>query len=173
MVDISSLDKYIDKSDTDITCFIDSEIKSVGLDCYLDYQFRRLNCANVYPNGLRAIQTIDYPYRKNITETIYIIQHYVEECKRDEYLIRLLRLHEDNLEYEQLNPPIVYKQKITKSKDKIKSDDTIEDKPKHIRKKSNATEKKVSKQTVAERKLAAKVAKLNNLSLVIKPTKKL
>lgn len=173
MVDISSLDKYIDKSDTDISRFIDSEIRSVGLNRYLDYQFRRLNCSNVYPYGLRAIQTIDYPYRRNITETIYIIQHYVEECKRDEYLIKLLRLHEANLKYEQLNPPIVYKQKITKSNDKVKNNDTIENILKHTRKKSTATKEKVSKQTAAERKLAAKVAKLNNLSLVIKPVKKL
>lgn len=172
MVDISSLDKYIDKSDTDISRFIDSEIKSVGLDCYLDYQFRRLNCSNVYPNGLRAIQTIDYSYRRNIAETVYLIQHYVEECKRDEYLIKLLRLHEDNLEYEQLNPPIVYKQKITKNKDKTKDDNAIEAKLKHTRKKSTTTKEKGSKQTAAERKLAAKVAKLNNLSLVIKPVKK-
>jgi hypothetical protein len=171
MVDISSLDNYIDKSDTDITRFVDSEIKSVGLDCYLDYQFRRLNCTNVYPNGMRAIQTIDHPYRVNITETVYIIQNYVEECKRDEYFIKLLMLHQSNLEYEKQNPPIVYKQKVTKSKTKTKADDIIEDKPKRTRKKSTTTKEKVPKQTAAERKLAAKVAKLNNLSLVIKPAK--
>ncbi len=171
MVDISSLDNYIDKSDTDILRFADNEVKSVGLDCYLDYQFRRLNCANVYPNGLRAIQTIDYPYRVNITETIYILQHYVEEYKRDEYLIKLLRLHEANLEHERLNPPVVYKQKVTKNKTKTKTDDIIEDKSKRTKNKSTTSKEKVPKQTAAERKLAAKVAKLNNLSLVIKPTK--
>ena len=118
MVDISPLNNYIDKSNTFISNFVDSEIKSVGLDCYLDYQFRRLNCANIYPNGMRAIQTIDHSYKINITETVYIIQNYIEECKRDEYFIKLLMLHQNNLEYEKQNPPIVYKQYVTNSKTK-------------------------------------------------------
>lgn len=171
MVDISPLNNYIDKSDTFISNFVDSEIKSVGLDCYLDYQFRRLNCTNIYPNGMRAIQTIDHSYRVNITETVYLIQNYVEECKRDEYLIKLLMLHQNNLEYEKQNPPIVYKQTITKSRTKTKSNNVTEDKPKSTRKKSTATKEKVPKQSAAERKLAAKVAKLNTLSFNIKPAK--
>lgn len=171
MVDISPLNDYMDKSNTFISNFVDSEIKSVGLDCYLDYQFRRLNCANVYPNGMRAIQTIDHSYRVNIAETVYLIQNYVEECKRDEYFIKLLMLHQSNLEYEKQNPPIVYKQKVTKSKIKTKVDDIIEDKPKRTKKKNTTTKEKVPKQTAAERKLAAKVAKLNTLSFNIKPVK--
>lgn len=39
MVDISPLNNYIDKSNTFINSFVDSEIKSIGLDCYLDYHF--------------------------------------------------------------------------------------------------------------------------------------
>ncbi len=171
MVDISPLNNYIDKSNTFISSFVDTEIKSVGLDCYLDYQFRRLNCTNIYPNGMRAIQTIDNSYRVNITETVYLIQNYVEECKRDEYFIKLLMLHQNNLEYEKQNPPIVYKQTVTKSKTKIKSNNVIEDKPKSTRKKSTKTKEKVPKQSAAERKLAAKVAKLNTLSFNIKPVK--
>ena len=171
MVDISSINNYIDKSNTFINSFVDSEIKSVGLDCYLDYQFRRLNCTNIYPNGMRAIQTIDHSYKINITETVYIIQNYIEECKRDEYFIKLLSIHQNNLEYEKQNPPIVYKQKVTKSKTKTKNDDIIEDKPKRTRKKNTTTKEKVPKQSAAERKLAAKVAKLNTLSFNIKPVK--
>lgn len=168
MVDISPLNNYIDKFNTFIINFVDSEIKSVGLDCYLDYQFRRLDCTNVYPNGMRAIQTIDHSYRVNITETVYIIQNYIGECERDKYLIKLLTLHQNNLEYEKQNPPIVYKQIITKSKAKSKNNDLIEDKPKSTRSKSTTTKEKVPKQSAAERKLAAKVAKLNTLSFNIK-----
>lgn len=171
MVDISPLNNYIDKSNTFISSFVDSEIKSVGLDCYLDYQFRRLDCTNVYPNGMRAIQTIDHSYKINITETVYLIQNYIEECERDNYFIKLLTLHQSNLEYEKQNPPIIYKQKITKSKTKTKNDDVTEDKPKRTRKKSTVTKEKVPKQSAAERKLAAKVAKLNTLSFNIKPVK--
>lgn len=168
MVDISPLNNYIDKFNTFIINFVDSEIKSVGLDCYLDYQFRRLDCTNVYPNGMRAIQTIDHSYRVNITETVYIIQNYIGECERDKYLIKLLTLHQNNLEYEKQNPPIVYKQIITKSKAKSKNNDLIEDKPKSTRSKNTTTKEKVPKQSAAERKLAAKVAKLNTLSFNIK-----
>lgn len=171
MVDISPLNNYIDKFNTFIINFVDSEIKSVGLNCYLDYQFRRLDCTNVYPNGMRAIQTIDHSYRVNITETVYIIQNYIGECERDEYFIKLLMLHQNNLEYEKQNPPIVYKQTVTKSKTKTKSNNVIEDKPKSTRKKSTKTKEKVPKQSAAERKLAAKVAKLNTLSFNIKPVK--
>lgn len=171
MVDISPLNNYIDKSDTFINSFVDSEIKSVGLDCYLDYQFRRLNCTNIYPNGMRAIQTIDHSYKMNISETVYLIQNYVEEYKRDEYFIKLLTIHQNNLEYEKQNPPIIYKQEVTKSKTKTKNDDITEDKPKRTRKKNTTTKEKVPKQSAAERKLAAKVAKLNTLSFNIKPAK--
>ena len=171
MVDISPLNNYIDKSDTFISNFVDSEIKNVGLDCYLDYQFRRLNCTNIYPNGMRAIQTIDHSYRVNITETVYLIQKYVEEYERDKYFIKLLTLHQNNLENKKQNPPIIYKQKITKNKTKIKNDDIIEDKPKCTRKKNTTIKEKVPKQSAAERKLAAKVAKLNTLSFNIKPVK--
>ena len=171
MIDLSPIQKYIDEPDSFMTSFILHEIKSVGLDCYLDYQFRRLNCANIYPNGMRAIQTIDHSYKINITETVYIIQNYIEECKRDEYFIKLLMLHQNNLEYEKQNPPIVYKQKVTKSKTKTKNNDVTEDKPKCTRKKSTTTKEKVPKQSAAERKLAAKVAKLNTLSFNIKSVK--
>lgn len=171
MVDISSLNNYIDKSNTFINSFVDSEIKSIGLDCYLDYQFRRLNCTNIYPNGMRAIQTIDNSYKINITETVYLIQNYIEECERDKYFIKLLTIHQNNLEYEKQNPPIIYKQKVTKNKTKTKNDNITEDKPKRTRKKNTATKEKVPKQSAAERKLAAKVAKLNTLSFNIKPAK--
>lgn len=171
MVDISPLNNYIDKSNTFISNFVDSEIKNVGLDCYLDYQFRRLNCTNIYPNGMRAIQTIDHSYIVNITETVYLIQNYIEECKRDEYLIKLLTIHQNNLEYEKQNPPIVYKKTVTKSKTKNKNNDLIKDKDKIIKKKSTKTKEKIPKQSAAERKLAAKVAKLNTLSFNIKPVK--
>ena len=74
MVDISPLNNYIDKFNTFISNFVDSEIKSVGLDCYLDYQFRRLNCANIYPNGMRAIQTIDHSYKMRFSISIVAFQ---------------------------------------------------------------------------------------------------
>lgn len=167
MIDISSLNDYIIKSDTFISNFVDNEIKSVGLNCYLDYQFRRLNCANTYPNGIRAIQTIDNSYKINITETVYIIQNYIEEYKRDEYLIKLLMLHQNNLEYEKQNPPIIYKQTITKNK----NNNLIIDKDKPIKKKNIKTKEQTHKQSIAERKLAAKIAKLNTLSFNIKPVK--
>lgn len=171
MIDISSLNNYIIEFDNTISNFVDNEIKIVGLDCYLDYQFRRLNCSNVYSNGMRAIQTIDESYKINITETIYIIQNYIEGCKRDEYFIKLLMLHQSNLEYEKQNPPIVYKQTITKNKTKNKNNTISKNKDKSIKKKNTKTKETTPKQSVAERKLVAKVAKLNTLSFNIKPVK--
>ena len=164
MVDISPLNDYVDKNNSFIENFVESEVKTIGIDNCLTYQFRRLNCANLYPNGIRAIQTIDYSYKVNITETLFLIQNYIEDEKeRDEYLTKLLKLHQSNIEYEKTNPPIVYRKSIAKTnKTKTKTEKI---------KTSKSKTKETNKVSVAEKKLAAKVAKLNNVTFKIKPIK--
>lgn len=171
MIDLSPIQKYIDEPDSFMTNFVLYEIQSVGLDSFLKYNFHSLDCTRVCKDGLRPMQTIGYPYRHTITETVFTIKNYVEENKQDEYFERLLKRHSDNLEYEQTNPPIWYGTKKDRRKyEKQYSDsDSSKSKRKHAKQQDIDFSDIPKKQTVAEKKLAARVAKINALSFKIKP----
>ena len=171
MIDLSPIQKYIDEPDSFMTRFVPHEIQSVGLDSFLEYNFRSLDCTRVYKNGLRPMQTIGYPYRRTITETIFTNKNYVEENKQDEYFERLLKRHSDNLEYEQTNPPIWYGTEKDRRKYEKQYGGNNSSKPKRKRTKQQDVDFPYipKKQTAAEKKLAARVAKINALSFKIKP----
>ena len=171
MIDLSPIQKYIDEPDSFMTRFVPHEIKSVGLDSFLEYNFRSLDCTRVYKDGLRPMQTIGYPYRRTITETIFTIKNYIEEDKQDEYFERLLKRHSDNLEYEQTNPPIWYGTEKDRRKYEKQYGGNDSSKPKRKRTKQQDVDfpDMPKKQTSAEKKLAARVAKINALSFKIKP----
>ena len=67
MIDLSPIQKYIDEPDSFMTRFVPREIQSVGLDSFLEHNFRSLDCTRICKDGLRPMQTIDYPYRRTIT----------------------------------------------------------------------------------------------------------
>ena len=171
MIDLSSIQKYIDEPDSFMTSFVPHEIQSVGLDSFLEYNFHSLDCTRVCKDGLRPMQTIGYPYRHTITETVFTIKNYVEEDKQDEYFERLLKRHSDNLEYEQTNPPIWYG--TEKDRRKYEKQHSGSDSSKSKRKRAKQQDidfpDMPKKQTAAEKKLAARVAKINALSFKIKP----
>ena len=171
MIDLSPIQKYIDEPDSFMTSFVSYEIKSVGLDSFLEYNFHSLDCTRVCKDGLRPMQTIGYPYRHTITETVFTIKNYVEEDKQDEYFERLLKRHSDNLEYEQTNPPIWYGTEKDRRKYEKQYGGNDSSKPKRKRTKQQDVDfsDMPKKQTVAEKKLAARVAKINALSFKIKP----
>ena len=171
MIDLSPIQKYIDEPDSFMTSFILHEIKSVGLDLFLEHNFHILDCTRVYKDGLRPMQTIGYPYRHTITETVFAIKNYVEEDKQDEYFERLLKRHNDNLEYEQTNPPIWYGTEKDRRKYEKQYCGSDSSKPKRKCAKQQDIDSSdiPKKQTVAEKKLAARVAKINALSFKIKP----
>ena len=171
MIDLSPIQKYIEEPDSFMTSFVPHEIQSVGLDSFLEYNFHSLDCTRVCKDGLRPMQTIGYPYRHTITKTVFTIKNCVEEDKQDEYFERLLKRHSDNLEYEQTNPPIWYG--TEKDRHKYEKQYGGSDNSKSKRKRAKQQDIDFSdmpkKQTVAEKKLAARVAKINALSFKIKP----
>ena len=171
MIDLSPIKKYIDEPDSFMTNFVPYEIQSVGLDSFLEYNFYSLDCTRICKDGLRPMQTIDYPYRRTITETVFTIKNYVEENKQDEYFERLLKRHNDNLKYEQINPPIWYGTEKDRRKYEKQYDGNDTSKPKRKRVKQQDIDfpDMPKKQTAAEKKLAARVAKINALSFKIKP----
>ena len=171
MIDLSPIQKYIDEPDSFMISLVQHEIQSVGLDLFLEYNFHSLDCTRVCKDGLRPMQTIGYPYRYTITKTVFTIKNYVEEDKQDEYFERLLKRHNDNLEYEQTNPPIWYGTEKDRRKYEKQYGSSNSSKPKRKRTKQHDIDfpDMPKKQTAAEKKLAARVAKINALSFKIKP----
>lgn len=171
MIDLSSIQKYIDEPDSFMISFILHEIKNVGFYSFLEHNFHSLDCTRICKDGLRPMQTIGYPYRHTITKIVFTIKNYVEEDKQDEYFERLLKLHNDNLEYEQTNPPIWYGTEKDRRKYEKQYSNSNSSKPKRKRAKQHDIDfpDMPKKQTAAEKKLAARVAKINALSFKIKP----
>ena len=171
MIDLSPIQKYIDEPDSFMISFVPYEIRRVGLEEFLEYNFNNLDCTRICKDGLRPMQTIGYPYRKLITEIVFTIKNYVEEDKQNEYFERLLKRHSDNLEYEQTNPPIWYGTEKDRRKYEKQYCGSDSSKPKRKRAKQQDIDfpDMPKKQTAAEKKLAARVAKINALSFKIKP----
>ena len=67
MINLSSIKKYIDEPDSFMISLVQHEIKSVGLDLFLEYNFHSLDCTRVCNDGLRPMQTIGYPYKRYIS----------------------------------------------------------------------------------------------------------
>uniref|UniRef100_A0AAU8MJR6 Uncharacterized protein n=1 Tax=Geladintestivirus 5 TaxID=3233137 RepID=A0AAU8MJR6_9CAUD len=171
MIDLSPIQKYIDEPDSFMTSFVSQEIRRIGLDSFLEYNFHSLDCTRVCKDGLRPTQTIGYPYRSTITEIVFAIKNYIKEDKQDEYFKRLLKRHSDNLKYEQANPPIWYgTEKDRREYEKrYGSNNSSKSKRKRIKQQDIEFPDMPKKQTIAEKKLAARLTKINALSFKIKP----
>lgn len=165
MIDLSPIKKYIIEPDSFMINFVQHEIKHVGLNSFLEYSFRNLDCSRIMKNGFRPMQTIGYPYIHIISEIIFTIKNYIEKDKQDYYFEKLIILHNKNLEYEKINPPVLYGGK----KYEIDNKDNNKSKTKSKKQKDVNNSDKPKKQTSAEKKLATKVAKINALSFKIKP----
>ena len=158
MVNISSLDKYLETPDNFMINYIPHEIKRLGLDKFLHISIAALDASKVWEDGLRPIQTISYIYVRAITEIVYTINTYVtDEKDKDIWFNNLLIQHTNNLEYEKEHPPVDYD--AGKPKPKSKSGTTKQSTPRRREK---------DKPTVAEIKLANHVAKLNMLNIKLK-----
>lgn len=123
----------------------DDIIKISSLSIYdvqkeFNNDLRYINCTRLTEDNKAYIQTIDYTYHYFISRLCYMLEKLDFD---DEYVDKLIAIHTKNLEFEKINPPIIYKKK-TKSKRK-----TIK-------------EEKVSKPKVSK----PKIDKLKKLSLL-------
>lgn len=165
-IDIDCLKPYIepiDKFDRDI---LEKDINESGRDVVFARQMLNLDCSRIKQN-YRLQQTISYSYVHEITRTLYLIQQWFPD-KINDKLKEVLTLHNKNIEFEKLNPPIVYGGKKYKNK-YYKDEDGI----KLPRRRSKQTKIKFDEngepvKTVAERKLAEKAIKLNTLKFNFK-----
>ena len=142
---------HTDLDDGDKT-MIDRQVEEKGIEQYLNQQLVYLDCSRI-KDGMRMMQTIGYPYKREISKYAYVIETYKNniECIEDWTNI-LVDLHERNLEYEKENPPFWYDgkpKKDGKRKPKAKEGDMFPE------------ETKKGKISKAEAKLKAKLLGAN------------
>ena len=152
--------KYHTKLDGIDKRMIDDKVAKKGIEGYLNQQLVYLDCSRIL-QGMRMMQTIGYPYKREISSYVYVLENYSSSINcpddydknPDEYWIdKLLERHKANLEYEKENPPIWYDgkpKKGCKRKPKAKEGDMFPEETKKA---------KISK---AEAKLKAKLLGAN------------
>ena len=153
MVNCADFDKYRKEFTSSIASFIDSEINREGVIPFLNACIPHADCTRTFDNGKRVIQTPHYRYKRLLCELLYAIDNYLDDTDKIDYINKLIEVHNKNLEFEKINPPISYDvNKRENSSSKTKA--TAKKEPKE----------KVLKKSVAEKKLIAKITKLNALT---------
>lgn len=147
MLDLSILDDYLLELDFFARSFLEQRVRKYGVDSVLKVQLECLDCTKKTSKGETVQQTNGYSYRNELSQTIELINTYVED--KDTWFEKVIDRHKKNLQWEIDNPPTPAKYKRVKG----------ERKPKE------------NKETVAERKLKERVAKIGKLSLNIKMKK--
>lgn len=142
---------HTDLDDVD-RAMIDRRVEEKGIEEYLNQQLVYLDCSRII-QGMRMMQTIGYPYKREITSYLYALSGLAEDPEYEQvWLNKLIERHQVNLEYEKENPPIWYDgkpKKVSKRKPKAKEGDMFPEETKKA---------KISK---AEAKLKAKLLGAN------------
>lgn len=110
---VEELKDYITELDRVDVSIINQNIKEKGLEGYLDKQLEYLDCSRII-NDRRMMQTIGYPYCREISCYLYALDNCVNETNKFDktyWVNKLIALHLKNLKYEESNPPIWYNKK--------------------------------------------------------------
>lgn len=162
MVDLSSISQYMIELDNIALIMVKNLIKESGsLEAAFRKQLFYLDCSRVHNNGMRPMQTIGYPYRREMSAAIYIAEQ-MEDIIKKQFLIELIELHQRNIEYEKINPPIWY----DGEKGKKKFEQGLKKLPRR-----RGGDSKPKKETSIERKIKEKKVKLSLLTVNFKPLK--
>lgn len=109
------LKDYIIKLDEVAKGIVEREVSAKGIKEYLSQKLFYLDASRKLSDGLRPEQTISFVYRYDISTYLYAVTKYITE-DADRWIDQLSELHEANLEYEKVFPPIVYDKKTHKVK---------------------------------------------------------
>ena len=137
--------KYCTNLDNADKAMISRRVTEKGIEEYLNQQLVYLDCTRIL-QGMRMMQTIGYPYKREITSYLYAVEMYA--VHKHIWENKLIERHKANIEYEKENPPIWYggkSKKNTTRKHKVKEGDMFPEETKKA---------KISK---AEAKLKAKL----------------
>ena len=165
---LEELRNYITSLDDSDHKMIDKRVAEKGIEGYLNQQLVYLDCSRII-NNVRIMQTIGYPYRREISSYLYALETYLkeDEGKYDYYCVILADRHLANLEYEKENPPIWYGGKKAKNKW-----DKEHDKHPRRKKVAEGTIPGMGKEISNKERLKKLSAQFGNLTFKIKPIKK-
>ena len=128
---------------------IDRRVEEKGIEEYLNQQLVYLDCSRII-QGMRMMQTIGYPYKREISSYLYAVE--MHAFHKHIWENKLIERHNANIEYEKENPPVWYDgkpKKTNKRKPKAKEGDMFPEETKKA---------KISK---AEAKLKSKLLGAN------------
>ena len=116
-MDYTKLRNYITSLDDSDRKIIDKKVAEKGIEEYLNQQLIYLDCSRII-KGMRMMQTIGYPYQREISSYLYALETVAgNDFDFDkEWINKLLKRHQANLQYEKENPPIWYGGKKAKDK---------------------------------------------------------
>lgn len=158
---IKELNKYttiLDEIDLNI---IDQNIQDKGIEGFLDKQLVYLDCSRVI-NDMRVMQTVGYPYQREISRYLYVLDLIEDDSIKQDYINRLMDLHNRNLAFESENPPIIYKRNTKDKSNKLPRRRTS----------TKETLAKADKQLSNAERLKKLSANFGPLTFKIKPFKK-
>lgn len=124
---INNFKKYIitlEKSDIDI---INKTIAEKGIEGFFSQQLVYLDCSRIVKE-VRITQTTSFKYRVDISRYLHVINSIKNTEQYDIWLNKLITLHNNNLEYEKENPPIIYDKPAKKAVTKINKNPARRDK---------------------------------------------
>lgn len=124
---INNFKKYIitlEKSDIDI---INTTIAEKGIEGFFFQQLVYLDCSRIVKE-VRITQTTSFKYRVDISRYLHVINSIKNTEQYDIWLNKLITLHNNNLEYEKENPPIIYDKPAKKAVTKINKNSARRDK---------------------------------------------
>ena len=167
-MDYTKLRNYITSLDDSDREIIDKRVAEKGIEEYLNQQLIYLDCSRII-KGMRMMQTIGYPYQREISSYLYALETVAgnDFDFDEEWINKLFKRHQANLEYEKENPPIWYGGK--KAKDKWDKEHG-----KHPRRKKSieGTLPGMGKEISNKERLKKLSAQFGNLTFKIKPPKK-
>lgn len=102
---------------------IDKSVADKGIEEYLNQQLIYLDCSRII-QGMRMMQTIGYPYKREIMSFLYAVE--MHAVHKHTWENKLIERHNANIEYEKENHPIWYDdkpKKTTTRKRKVKEAD--------------------------------------------------
>lgn len=163
-MELTELRNYITTLDDADHKMIDQRVAEKGIEKYLNQQLVYLDCSRII-QGVRMMQTIGYPYQREISSYLYAVE--MHAVHKHIWENKLIELHHANLEYEKENPPIWYGGK--KAKDKWDKEHG-----KHPRRNKvvEQTLPGMGKEISNKEKLKKLSAQFGNLTFKIKPPKK-
>lgn len=115
---LKDFEDYIIELDSIDINIANNKVDELGIEEFLTQQLYYLDCTRISNNGMRLMQTIGYPYRRELSLYLYALENKVNfltvkdsdisKFNKDYWINKLLERHTSNIEYEKENPPVWY-----------------------------------------------------------------